>query len=185
MVSWCNHSNLLLTKPVRSIFCQTVREYVSFSSNRWLSDNFRPVIRLSHLTLKEVNTINISLYSIYSMVAYMLYYGNSPSCSSGLVSHMLQFTLQSQWDFSNMLSRTSLTFCRSSTISVLELPSFISTFTTNCQTEKHSFLKFFFFFTTQAQKISFQYIKVMFSGVLDTTLDFKNSIFMANWISLP
>lgn len=146
MVSWCNHSNLLLTKPVRSIFCQTVREYVSFSSNRWLSDNFRPVIRLSHLTLKEVNTINISLYSIYSMVAYMLYYGNSPSCSSGLVSHMLQFTLQSQWDFSNMLSRTSLTFCRSSTISVLELPSFISTFTTNCQTEKHSFLNFLFFF---------------------------------------
>lgn len=148
MVSWCNHSNLLLTKPVRSIFCQTVREYVSFSSNRWLSDNFR----LSHLTLKEVNTINISLYSIYSMVAYMLYYGNSPSCSSGLVSHMLQFTLQSQWDFSNMLSRTSLTFCRSSTISVLELPSFISTFTTNCQTEKHSFLNFFFFFLPHKHK---------------------------------
>ncbi len=60
----------------------------------------------------------------------------SPSCSSGLVSHRLQSTLQSQWVFSNSWSRTSLTFCLSSTIRVLELPSFNSTFTTNCQKNK-------------------------------------------------
>lgn len=60
------------------------------------------------------------------------FYRDSPSCSSALVSHRLQSTLQSQWVFSNRLSRTSRTLCLSSTISVLELPSFSSTFTTSC-----------------------------------------------------
>lgn len=55
-----------------------------------------------------------------------------PRCSSGLVSHRLQSTLQSQWVFSNRLSSTSRTFCLSSTIRVFELPSFNSTFTTSC-----------------------------------------------------